>query len=162
MRTSAVERSSEFRHRDDKQSPEQRLRWIAVVFLVAVTVHGADHVRRGMDVVTTQVMWAGSIQYLLAVIAVVLVYRRHPWAPLAAIAIGFASAIGFSAAHLLPHWSSFSDSFTGSRVAPNVNILSWTTAVFEIGADLAFGWAGVRVLQELRKTQPAASTAAAS
>lgn len=58
MRTSAVERSSEFRHRDDKQSPGQRLRWIAVVFLVAVTLHGADHVRRGMDVVTTQVMWA--------------------------------------------------------------------------------------------------------
>jgi hypothetical protein len=147
------------RHRDDKQSPEQRLRWIAVVFLVAVTVHGAEHVRRGMDVVTTPVMWAGSIQFLLAVIAVVLVYRRQPWAPLAAIAIGFSSAIGFSAAHLLPHWSSFSDSFTGSHVAPNVSVLSWATAVFEIGADLAFGWAGVRVFQDRRKTRPAASTA---
>ena len=162
MRTSAIERSSRLRDRDDEQSSEQRLRWIAVVFLVAVTVHGADHMRRGLDVDTTQVTWAGSIQFLLAVIAVVLVYRRHPWAPLAAIAIGFGSAIGFTAAHLLPHWSSFSDSFTGSRVAPNVSVLSWATAVFEIGADLAFGWAGVRVLQELRKTQPAASTAAAS
>jgi hypothetical protein len=144
-------------HRDDKQSPEQQLRWIAVIFLVAVTVHGADHVRRGMDVVTTQVMWAGSIQFLLAVIAVVLVYRRHAGAPLAAIAIGFGSAIGFAAAHLLPHWSSFSDSFTGSRVAPNVTVLSWATALFEIGADLAFGWAGVRVFQDRRKPQPVAS-----
>src|SRR5438105_2763259 len=54
-----VQRSLRMRHRDDKQSPEQRLRWIAFVFLVAVAVHGADHVRRGMDVVTTQVMWAG-------------------------------------------------------------------------------------------------------
>ena len=84
------------RHRDDK-FPEQRLWWFAVVFMVAVVVHGADHVRRGVDVVTTQVRWAGSIQFLLAVIVLVLVYRRHPWAPFAAIAIGFSSAIGFAA-----------------------------------------------------------------
>jgi hypothetical protein len=133
------------RHRDDRQSAEQRLWWMAVVFAVAVAVHGADHARRGLDVVTTQVTWAGSIQFLLAVIALVLAYRRHPWAPLAAIAIGFSSAIGFTAAHVLPHWSSFSDSFTGSRVAPHVTVLSWATALFEIGADIAFGWTGVRV-----------------
>jgi Na+/proline symporter len=144
MATSAVERSLRLRHRDDKRSPEERLRRIAVVFAVAVAVHGADHLRRGVDVITTQVTWAGSIQFLLAAIALVLVFRRHPWAPFAAIAIGFSSAIGFTAAHLLPHWSSFSDSFTGSR-APNVTVVSWATAVFEIGADIAFGWAGVRV-----------------
>jgi Na+/proline symporter len=154
-----VQRSLRMRHRDDKQSPEQRLRWIAVVFLVAVAVHGADHMRRGMDVVTTQVMWAGAIQFLLAVITVVLVFRRHPWAPLAAIVIGFASAIGFTAVHLLPHWSSFSDSFTGSRVAPNVTVLSWATALFEIGADFALGWAGVRVYRNQPKTRLAANTA---
>jgi Na+/proline symporter len=127
-------------------SAEERLRRTAVVFMFAVAVHGADHVRRGVDVVTTQVLSAGTVQFLLAVVAVVLVYRRHPWAPVAAIAIGFASAIGFTAAHVLPHWSSFSDSFTGSRVAPNVTVLSWATAIFEIGADIAFGWVGVRAL----------------
>jgi hypothetical protein len=145
MTRSTVERSSRLRRRDDEQAPEQRLRRMAVVFAVAVAVHGVDHLRRGMDVITTQVTWAGSIQFLLAVTALVLVYRRHPWAPPAAIAIGFSSAIGFTAAHLLPHWSSFSDSFTGTHVAPNVTVLSWATAVFEIGADIAFGWAGVRV-----------------
>jgi hypothetical protein len=150
MTTSAVERSWRRLPRDDKRSPEQRLQRIAVVFVVAVAVHGADHARRGLDVITTQVTWAGSIQFLLAVIALVLVYRRHPWAPLAAIAIGFSSAIGFTAAHLLPHWSSFSDPFTGSRVAPNVTALSWATALFEIGADVAFGWAGVRVFGTVR------------
>jgi hypothetical protein len=125
---------------------EQVLRRSAVVFMVAVTVHGADHVRRGIDVVTTQVLSAGTIQFLLAVVALVLVFRRHPWAPAFAIALGFQSAIGFTAAHVLPHWSAFSDPFTGSPVAPNVTALSWATAVFEIGADLAFGWAGVRAL----------------
>jgi hypothetical protein len=65
---------------------------------------------------------------------------------MAAIAVGFPSAVGFTAAHVLPHWSSFSDSFTGSRVAPNVTVLSWAAALFEIGADVAFGWAGVHAL----------------
>ena len=134
---------------------EQVLRRSAVVFMVAVTVHGADHLRRGIDVVTTQVLSAGTIQFLLAVVALVLVFRRHPWAPAFAIALGFQSAIGFTAAHVLPHWSSFSDPFTGSRVAPNVTALSWATAVFEIGADLAFGWAGVRALGSFGRREAA-------
>jgi hypothetical protein len=152
-----VERSSRFPRRGGKQSPERRLRRTAVVFAIALAVHGADHVRRGLDVTTTQVTWAGSVQFLLAAIALVLVYRGHPWAPPAAIAIGFSSAIGFTAAHLVPHWSSFSDSFTGSRVAPNVTVLSWGTALLEIGADIAFGWAGVRVLGSDGRRDPAGS-----
>src|SRR3979411_773364 len=69
------------RHR---RSPEQQLRVTAVVFLVAVAVHGVDHARRGLDVVTTQVTLAGSIQFLLAGIGLGLVFRRAPRAPLAA------------------------------------------------------------------------------
>ena len=134
---------------------EQVLRRSAVVFMVAVTVHGADHLRRGIDVVTTQVLSAGTIQFLLALITVVLVYRRHPWSPYAAIALGFSSAIGFTAAHLLPHWSSFSDPFIGRHVAPNVTGLSWATALFEIGADHAFGWAGVRALGSFGRREAA-------
>ena len=142
--------SVRLRPRGDTQSREHVLRWSAVVFVVAVAVHGADHVRRGVDVITTQVTWAGTIQFLLAVLALILVYLRHPWAPVVALAIGFSSAIGFSAAHLLPHWSSFSDSFTGHHGAPKVTALSWATALFEIGADIAFGWAGVRAFGTYR------------
>lgn len=127
-----------------ERTADERLRQVAVVFMVALAVHGADHLRRGLDVMTTQVNWAGRVQFLFAVTAVVLVFRRHPWAPPVAFAVGFASAIGFVLAHLLPEWSSFSDSYTGSRVAPNVNALSWATAIFEIGADAAFGWTGLR------------------
>ena len=114
-----------------------------------------DEAQQG--VMTTEVTAAGSLQFLLAAVTLMLVLRRHPWAPLAAIAIGFSSAIGFTAAHLLPHWGSFSDSFTGSRVAPNVSVLSWATAVFEIGADIALGWAGVRVFGTSGSPRPAAS-----
>jgi len=143
--TSTVDRAMRLRPRDAMPDPERRLRLAAGVFALAVAVHGADHLRRGVDVVTTTVLVAGGVQFLLGMITVVFVFRRHPWAAPAAIAVGFASAIGFTAAHLLPHWSSFSDAFTGSHIAPRVTLLSWAAALFEIGADLALGWAGVRV-----------------
>ena len=131
---------------------DQRFRLVSFVFLTAVLVHGADHLRRGPDVVTAVVRTAGALQLALAVAAVVLVVRRHPAAPLAAIAVGLPSAVLFAASHLLPHWSSFSDSFTGSETGPGVNAFSWFSAVFEIAADLAFAFAGLLVLrgQEVR------------
>jgi hypothetical protein len=129
-----------------RTSPDERLWRAAIVFMAAVATHGADHLRRGVEVVSTHVMVAGTIQFLLAVATLVLVHRRHPWAPGAAVVIGFVSAVGFTASHLLPHWSAFSDSFTGSVVAPRVTALSWASALFEIGADLALGVVGLRVL----------------
>src|SRR5207237_105750 len=56
MTTSTVQRSVRLSHHDHKPSRN------AVVYFVAVTLHGADQVHRGMDVVTTQVMWAGSTE----------------------------------------------------------------------------------------------------
>jgi hypothetical protein len=88
------------------------------------------------------------------VLAVVLVFRRHRLAPAVAVAVGFVSAAGFIASHLLPQWSAFSDPFTGSAVAPNVNAFSWFAALFEIAADVAFGFAGLQLLQA---RQPAPS-----
>lgn len=133
-------------HRADS-GDDRLLRMSGVVFLVALLVHAADHLRRGFDVLTPTVFWAGNFQLIAAVVTLVLVFRRHPWGPAAAVAVGFASAIGFAAAHVLPHWSAFSDSFTGSNPAPDVTAFSWFAALFEIGADLAFGWAGLRVLR---------------
>lgn len=127
---------------------EFRFRSISAVFLIAVLVHGVDHLRRGQDVVTTAVRAAGSTQLVLAAIAVALVFRRHRLAPVAAIALGLPSAIGFAAAHLLPHWSSFSDSFVGTQRGAGVNAFSWFTAVFEIAADLVFAGAGLAVLRQ--------------
>src|SRR6476659_6631847 len=85
------------------------LRVTALVFAVALLVHGADHLRRGMDVVTPEVFWLGTLQLVLSLVTVVLVFRGHRWSPAFAVGVGFASTAGFSAAHLLPHWSAFSD-----------------------------------------------------
>src|SRR5438477_6798794 len=108
------------------------LRTAGVVFAVALAVHGVDHLRRGMDVITPEVLWLGNLQIALSIATLVLVFRRHRWAPAFAVVTGFASAIGFSTAHLLPHWSALSDAFTGAHPAPNVTAFSWFAAMFEI------------------------------
>lgn len=123
------------------------LRSTGAFFLAAVLVHGLDHLRRGIDVMTTQVLVGGTVQFVLALVAVTLVLRHHRLAPGAAIAVGFGSAVLFVTAHLLPDWGAFSDAYVGSPAAPGVTAFSWLTALLEIGADVAFGWAGVVVLR---------------
>jgi hypothetical protein len=125
---------------------DSRLRWAAVIFAIALAVHTADHLHRGIDVVPPVVMIAGTTQGVAAAITVVLVFRDSRWAPHAAILVGFASAVGFSAAHLLPTWGAFSDSFINAPPAAGVTWFSWVTAILEILADLLIAAAGVAVL----------------
>ena len=119
------------------------LRTAGVVFAIALGVHGADHFRRGMDVLSGPVFWAGNLQIGLSLVTLALIFLRHRLAPVFAVVLGFASAIGFTVAHVLPHWSSFSDSFTGAHPAPHVTGFSWFAAAFEIGSGLYLGIAAV-------------------
>lgn len=129
-----------------------RLRGAAVVFLAAVVLHGADHVARGIDVVTGVVLGAGSLQFVVGLVAVLLVFRDHPLAADLAIVVGFGSAIGFTAAHLLPQWSALSDPYVGASVAPGVTWFSWGSALAEISADTALGVVGVRARSAATQT----------
>ncbi|MGO4618021.1 hypothetical protein AB4305_33720 [Nocardia sp. 2YAB30] len=124
------------------------LRWATAVFAVALLTHGADHLRRGMNTVPTTVMALGTVQFILAVTTIVLVFLRHRHAPIAAVIVGFASAAGFVLVHLFPDWfGPFSDSFINPPAAAKVNGFSWFAAIFEIIADLAIGIAGLRALR---------------
>jgi hypothetical protein len=121
------------------------LRAVTVVFAIALLVHGSDHLRRGMDTVSTLVMTLGTIQFVLAVAVVVLVFTGHRLAPVAAAVVGFASAAGFFVVHLLPDWfGPLSDSFIHAPATHNVTGFSWFAAIFEILADVAIGIAGLR------------------
>jgi hypothetical protein len=126
------------------------LRWAGALFAVALAVHGIDHMRRGIDVISLEVLWLGNLQTVAAVVALFLVFTGHRWGPPAAVAIGFASAIGFTVVHLFPYWSVLSDNFPGAESGAGVTAYSWFAALFEIGADLAFGWAGLRVMRGAR------------
>ncbi|MRH87518.1 hypothetical protein GFY24_08620 [Nocardia sp. SYP-A9097] len=119
---------------------------VTVIFAVALLVHGSDHLRRGMSTVSSTVMALGTVQLILALATIVLIFRGHRWAATAAILIGFASAAGFTLVHLFPDWfGPFSDSFINAPAAAEVNGFSWFAAIFEIIADLALGFAGLRV-----------------
>ncbi|MFB8276696.1 hypothetical protein [Nocardia colli] len=122
-----------------------QLRWATALFAVALLTHGADHLRRGMDTVSSTVMVLGTVQFVLGVATVVLVFTGHRWAALAAVGIGFVSAAGFVLVHLFPDWfGPLSDSFINAPASAKVNGFSWFAAIFEIIADLLIGIAGLR------------------
>jgi hypothetical protein len=99
-----------------------------------------------MDVIAPAVMVAGMVQIGAATITVILVFQRNRWAPHAAITVGVASAIGFSAAHLLPTWGMFSDSYINAAPTAGVTWFSWVTAIVEITADIVFAAAAIAAL----------------
>lgn len=124
--------------------------WAAALFAAALLLHGADHLRRGMDIIRPAVMIGGTVQLILAAVTIVLVISRNRWAPMAAVGIGFVSAVGFTVAHLLPTWGFFSDSFINAPPWARVTTFSWVTAIVEIGADLIFGAVGLSVVRRRR------------
>jgi len=139
----------------DEIGSDRVFRWSAALFAAAVALHTVDHLRRGMDIVPPAVMVAGTVQLVFAVATVGLVFLGNRWAPHAAIVVGFASAIGFTAAHLLPTWGFFSDSFINAPPSARVTWFSWVSASCEIVADIIFGVVGVLVLRARRRTRQA-------
>ncbi|MHB8467999.1 MAG: hypothetical protein ACYDH6_00420 [Acidimicrobiales bacterium] len=114
----------------------------AAFYAIAWVIHSGDHLRRGFDVVTTQVTVLGSAGAVLQIAAIAAVFLRRRWAPVAAIAIGFPDALGIAGVHLLPHWSAFSDAFPGAH-GTGVTGFSWFAAIVEVGGAFAFGLAGL-------------------
>lgn len=122
------------------------LGYAAAFYAVAWAIHTGDHLRRGLDVVTTEVAVLGTVAGVLQLLAVSAVFLRWRWAAITAVAVGIPDAVGIAAVHLLPHWSSFSDAFPGAH-GTGVNAFSWAAAVIEIAGALAFGAAGVYALR---------------
>ena len=108
-----------------------------------------------MNVIPPAVMVGGTVQLILAAVTIGLVFKRNRWAPLAAVGIGYAGAVGFTAAHLLPKWGFFSDSFINAPPWARVTAFSWVTAILEIAANLVFGTIGLMLVRERRATPSA-------
>lgn len=108
-------------------------------FAITVMVHNADHLRRGANLLHSDVFAIGISAILLEVMLVVLVFQRHPVAPLAAVLGGAALALGYIEVHFLPAHALLSDSFINT---PGIGPLSWLAASFEIVGALALITAG--------------------
>lgn len=128
---------------DDSHADGRLLRSAAGAFAIGAILHNGDHFRRGVDTVTTQLFWLGNVGMVLTVAALAVVVARHRLAPLVAVSAGFPLALGFAAAHMLPEWSVFSDSFVDN----DVSLFSWIASVAEIVGALVFGGAGAVVLR---------------
>ncbi len=120
------------------------LRYACILYAIGLVAHGADHLRRGMDVLTPEVAWAGTLTTVMGLILIALVFSGHRLAPVAAAAFGFSNAAGVAAVHLLPHWSAFSDAFPGGELG--VEATSWAAVIIEIAGLLALGAAGTHLL----------------
>jgi hypothetical protein len=115
----------------------------AIAFFAANMLHTWDHQRQGTPRLTTEIYVGGSVITALGIVTLVWALRRNPQAPLVATVVGFWTAVGVTASHILPHWSAFSDPYPDL----NVDALSWVIVLLEIGAALALGVVGARELR---------------
>jgi hypothetical protein len=86
-----------------------------------------------MDVTPPGVIVAGSIAAIIGLVAVALVLRRHPAAPLLAEFIGVGLALGLLAVHVPPKWGPF---------RAGVSALDWASVAVAVAGGLAFALAG--------------------
>jgi hypothetical protein len=121
------------------------LRVAALVYLGGLVLHTADHVRRGLDVITPAVLWAGNLSTAIGLVTVGLVLTRHRLGPLVAALTGLPIALGVAAVHLLPEWGALSDPFVDAGHS-GVTAWSWAVVVIEIAGALALGLAGAQIL----------------
>jgi hypothetical protein len=111
-----------------------------------VIIHNGDHVRRGADKLSADVLWLGMLGVVFEVVLIVLIFQRHWVAPLAALLGGLALAAGYIEVHLVPRHGLLSDSFTS---AAHVSPLSWFAASLEIVAAVIVAMLGARQLRAM-------------
>ena len=125
---------------------ERLLRWATALYAAGLAAHFADHIRRGTDVITPEVFWAGMASTAAGLLTIVLVATRHRMAATAAAVFGLPVAVGVTAVHLLPHWSALSDPFVGGG-SIGITPISWTVVLIEIAGAAAMGLIGIAVLR---------------
>lgn len=123
------------------------------LFAVGFVAHNLDHLRRGTETSSTELLWLGGLGAVAAAVAILLLLTEHEQAPLAAAVVGPPLAIGFSAVHFLPTWSVVSDSFAER----GVDALTWAAAGLEVAGALLAGVVGVALLRARHQQGPATS-----
>jgi hypothetical protein len=128
-----------------------------IVFVVSMLLHGIDHSvqDRGVGALSTEVFVGGTVLAVMALGALALTLRRDRRAPLVAAFVGLWTAVAVTSAHLLPHWSAFSDPYQDLSLGP----YSWGVVIAEILTGAIFGIVGLMTLREQRSGQPSSSPA---
>ena len=125
-------------------SRERRLVMAGLAFAVGSAIHLIDHLRRGQGSVSDVLYAAGNVSLVVQVTTIALVMTRHRLAPLAAVSAGLSLALGFTAAHWLPRWSSISDPVWEIH---SLTWFSYVASIAEILGALALAIAGLAVIR---------------
>jgi len=128
----------------DLLAKERHLRIAAIAFAIGSGLHVIDHLRRGQGSITETLYVLGNAALVLQVVTIVLVLVGHRLAPIVATGAGFGLAIGFAAAHWLPHWSAMSDPVW--EIADG-RWFSYLASTAEILGALAVGITGLAVVR---------------
>jgi hypothetical protein len=124
--------------------PDHRpLRRAALLFAAGFVLHNADHLRRGLDVITDAVNTGGAIVAMTGAVILTLIATRHPLAPFAAAVGGLSIAVGVSATHLLPDWGPLSDSLPSGTV----DGFTWAAVLAEVAAATTLGLTGLAIVR---------------
>ena len=125
---------------DESSLDWKRLVAAGYLFMLGSAIHIVDHLRRGQGSVTDGLNALGTVGVIVQVVVITLILTRHRLAPLMSASAGFSLALGFTAAHWLPKWSSLSDSFVDHRPAA----FSIVASLAEIIGAIAVGFTGLR------------------
>jgi hypothetical protein len=124
--------------------PDHRpLRRAALLFAAGFVLHNADHLRRGLDVISDAVNTGGAVVAMTGAVILTLIATRHPLAPFAAAVGGLSIAVGVSATHLLPDWGPLSDSLPSGTV----DGLTWAAVLAEVAAAGTLGLTGLAIVR---------------
>ena len=137
---------------------DRALQFAAVFFAIGAVWHNYDHLRRGAGTLSSELLWVGRAGIVLSAVLIVMALIRHRYAPQAAAIGGVVLALGFIAAHWLPTWSVFSDSF----VEGGASALSQVASLLEIVGALVFAATGYYAYRERRPSRTVARSAQAA
>ncbi len=121
---------------------------VNLAFIAAIALHNGDHMLfqdRGVDALSTEVVVAGTLLVVLAIIGLAFTLVGHPWAPVLAAIIGFGAAISVTLGHVVPHWGAFSDPYSDLSLPA----LSWVVMLAEIVTGFVLGVVGFRTARRL-------------
>jgi len=122
------------------------LRYSALIYAFGLALHTVDHFRRGLDVITPEVLWLGNLSTVIGLVSVVLVLMNNRHAPMVAAITGIPIAVGVSLVHFLPGWGAVSDPFPGGASA-GVTLFSWLAVPIEVGGAFAMGLIGWSIVR---------------
>jgi hypothetical protein len=140
----------------DTPGESRVLTYVALVYAGAFVLYNGDRLQRGLDSLTPEVFWAGTISGVVAIVAIALAVAGDQLAPPVAVVHGFSQALGVVIVHVLPTWSRFSDSLLTS----GADGLSWIAVIADVTCGLTLGAAGALALRRRSRRRPGQVTRA--